>query len=298
MLIAVVLICAGLLLAVILAGAITKPLQTLAESMQEVENMDFKGASMEKIPYREIKALHKAFNVMTERIHQLMEENVEEQRQKRKSELKALRSQINPHFLYNTLDSIIWMAEGGKNKEVVMMTSSLARLLRQSISNDEEMIPLKKEIDHTKSYLTIQKMRYKDKLEFSIEVAPELQNERVVNLILQPIVENAIYHGIKPKDGKGLIKITGALVEDDIVLEVIDNGVGISSEELTHIFDRSREREKEKGNGVGVYNVHVRLKLYYGEQYGLTFESTEGEGTKVTMRLRRYQAIGGDGHGW
>lgn len=289
LLMAVVLICSGLLLAVILAGAITKPLQTLAESMQEVEKRDFKGTSMKKIPYREIKALHNAFNVMTERIHQLMEENVEEQRQKRKSELKALRSQINPHFLYNTLDSIIWMAEGGKNKEVVMMTSSLARLLRQSISNDEEMIPLKKEIDHTKSYLTIQKMRYKDKLEFSIDVASELQNERVVNLILQPIVENAIYHGIKPKDGKGLIRITGALVGDDIVLEVIDNGVGISSEELAHIFDRSREREKEKGNGVGVYNVHVRLKLYYGEQYGLTFESKEGEGTKVTMRLRRYQ---------
>ncbi len=289
LLIAVILIFSGILLAFLLAGAITKPLKNLAESMQEVEKRDFKGASIEKIPYREIGALHNAFNVMTTRIHQLMEENVEEQRQKRKSELKALRSQINPHFLYNTLDSIIWMAEGGKNKEVVMMTSSLARLLRQSISNDEEMIPLRKEIDYTKSYLTIQKMRYKDKLEFSIEVDPQIQNERVVNLILQPIVENAIYHGIKPKGDKGMIRITGSLVGDDIVLEVMDNGVGISSEELAHIFDRSRERENEKGSGVGVYNVHVRLKLYYGEQYGLSFESKEGEGTKVTMRLCRYQ---------
>lgn len=289
LLIAVFLILSGILLAFLLAGAITRPLKTLAESMQEVEKRDFKGASMGRIPYREIGALHNAFNVMTTRIHQLMAENVEEQRQKRKSELKALRSQINPHFLYNTLDSIIWMAEGGKNKEVVMMTSSLARLLRQSISNDEEMIPLAKEIDYTRSYLTIQKMRYKDKLEFSMEVDPQIQNERVVNLILQPIVENAIYHGIKPKGDKGMIRIRGALVGDDIVLEVIDNGVGISREELEHIFDRSRERENEKGSGVGIHNVQMRIKLYYGERYGLSFESKEGEGTKVTIHLGRYR---------
>ena len=289
LIVAVVLLLFGLLLTFVLVGAITKPLKTLAEHMQEVEKSDFKGASMERIPYREIEALHSAFNVMTSRIHQLMEQNIEEQRQKRKSELRALRSQINPHFLYNTLDSIIWMAEGGKNKEVVMMTSSLARLLRQSISNDEEMIPLKKEIDYTKSYLTIQKMRYKDKLEFVIDVDPLIQSERVVNLIIQPIVENAIYHGIKPKGGKGLIQITGRIWEDDIILEVEDDGVGISKEGLAHIFDRSRERENEKGSGVGVYNVHLRLKLYYGEAYGLSFESTEGVGTKVTMRLGRYK---------
>ena len=289
LIVAVVLILLGILLTFVLAGAITKPLKTLAEHMHEVEKSDFKGASMERIPYREIETLHSAFNVMTSRIHQLMEQNVEEQRQKRKSELRALRSQINPHFLYNTLDSIIWMAEGGKNKEVVMMTSSLARLLRQSISNDEEMIPLKKEIDYTKSYLTIQKMRYKDKLEFAIDVDPLVQSERVVNLILQPIVENAIYHGIKPKGGKGLIQITGKILENDIILEVIDDGVGISRERLLHIFDRSRERENQKGSGVGVYNVHLRIKLYYGEAYGLSFESTEGVGTKVTMRLGRYK---------
>ncbi len=289
LIVAVVLLLFGLLLTFVLVGAITKPLKTLAEHMQEVEKSDFKGASMERIPYREIEALHSAFNVMTSRIHQLMEQNIEEQRQKRKSELRALRSQINPHFLYNTLDSIIWMAEGGKNKEAVMMTSSLARLLRQSISNDEEMIPLKKEIDYTKSYLTIQKMRYKDKLEFVIDVDPLIQNERVVNLIIQPIVENAIYHGIKPKCGKGLIQITGRIWENDIILEVIDDGVGISKEGLDHIFDRSRERENEKGSGVGVYNVHLRLKLYYGEAYGLSIESTEGVGTKVTMRLGRYK---------
>ena len=118
---------------------------------------------------------------------------------------------------------------------------------------------------------------------------PLVQSERVVNLILQPIVENAIYHGIKPKGGKGLIQITGKILENDIILEVIDDGVGISREGLLHIFDRSRERENQKGSGVGVYNVHLRIKLYYGEAYGLSFESTEGVGTKVTMRLGRYK---------
>lgn len=283
------LILSGLLLALVLVSAVMKPIKVLRLSMREVEKGDFEKARIKEIPQNEIGALSNSFNIMIDRIHRLMEENIQEQEQKRRSELKALRSQINPHFLYNTLDSIIWMAEGGKNREVVLMTSSLAKLLRQSISNDEEMIPLWKEIEYVRSYLTIQKMRYKDKLEFAIQVDPQIREERIVNLVLQPIVENAIYHGIKNKEGNGLIQITGALEEGDIVLRVIDNGAGMDEETLAHIFDRSREHEDNKKNGVGIYNVHLRIKLYCGEGYGLEFASKEGEGTVVTIKLARYE---------
>ena len=288
----------GILFAMLLTGAITKPIRELCDAMRQVERGNFEKASIQNIPGNEIGVLGNSFNIMISRIHQLMDENIREQQQKRKSELKALRNQINPHFLYNTLDSIIWMAEGGKNKEVVMMTSSLAKLLRQSISNEDEMIPLWKEIEYTKSYLTIQKMRYKNKLEFSMEISPDIREERILNLILQPIVENAIYHGIKNKAGKGLIQITGRIQEDDILLEVADNGVGMTQDMVQHIFDMSREYEKKKNGGVGIYNVHLRIRLYYGEKYGLTFLSKEGEGTVVKIRLARYMQERTEGRRW
>ncbi len=298
LLLAAGLILFGILFAMVLTGAITKPIGELCDAMRQVERGNFEKASIKNIPGNEIGVLGNSFNIMISRIHQLMDENIREQQQKRKSELKALRNQINPHFLYNTLDSIIWMAEGGKNKEVVMMTSSLAKLLRQSISNEEEMIPLWKEIEYTKSYLTIQKMRYKNKLEFSMEISPDIREERILNLILQPIVENAIYHGIKNKAGKGLIQITGRIQEDDILLEVADNGVGMTQDMVQHIFDMSREYEKKKNGGVGIYNVHLRIRLYYGEKYGLTFLSKEGEGTVVKIRLARYMQERTEGRRW
>lgn len=276
----------GVLMAVLVAGAITRPLRVLQDSMKEVEKGNFEKASIEEYPDNELGHLSRSFNTMTARIRQLMEQNAYEQEQKRKSDMKALRSQINPHFLYNTLDSIIWMAEGGKNKEVVIMTSSLARLLRQSISNEDEMIPLFKELEYAKSYLIIQKMRYKDKLEFSVESDPGLKQERVLNLLLQPMVENAIYHGIKTKEGKGFIRISAQKDGGDIVFTVEDNGVGMDQETLAHIFHKSKEKEKEKSNGIGVYNVHMRIRLYYGEGYGLTFESSPGEGTRVYIRVK------------
>ncbi len=285
---AVLLILAGISLAVFLVSALTRPIQLLRSSMKKAEEGHFEEARITKIPQNEIGSLSNSFNMMLERIRQLMEENVKEQQQKRRSEMKALRSQIKPHFLYNTLDSIIWMAESGKKDEVVTMTASLAKLLRQSISNEEEMIPLWKEIEYTRSYLIIQKMRYKDKLEFTIDVDGQILNERIVNLVMQPIVENAIYHGIKNKGGKGLIEITGRSEGEDIVLCVSDNGAGMDEDTLLHIFDKSRQYEKEGGNGVGIYNVQLRLQLYYGEGYGLFFQSRKDEGTRVTIRMAGY----------
>lgn len=285
MLTAAILLCVAMLLAIFFATAITRPIKELKESMEEVEKGNFENTDVTVGPGSEIDSLGNSFNLMTARIRQLMEQNTYEQEEKRKSELKALRSQINPHFLYNTLDSIIWMAEGGKNKEVVRMTSALARLLRRSISNDNERIPLQKEVDYAGSYLTIQKMRYKDKLEYEIEVDEDIKKEEIINLILQPLVENAIYHGIKYKGSKGLIKIVGYGEDDKIILKVIDNGIGMDEAALKGIFDKSKESEGK--NGVGVHNVQTRICLYYGAEYGLCFESVLGQGTTATITIPR-----------
>ena len=235
----------------------------------------------------EIGSLTTSFNVMTHRIEELMEQNVHEQEQKRKSELKALQSQINPHFLYNTLDSIIWMAEGKKNEDVVLMTASLARLLRQSISNEDETVSIGQEIQYAKSYLTIQKMRYKDKLEFEIQVDPSINSVHIVKLVLQPLIENAIYHGLKYKESKGMILVKGYPKGQNAVLEITDDGVGMEQETLEHIFEK--HKVNYHSNGVGVYNVQQRLSLYYGKDYGLSYQSEKGSGTTVTIVIPMLQ---------
>ena len=280
---AIILVIVALLFSRFMARSITLPIQKLRDSMKKVQEGDFSVSDVVVDSKNEIGSLTKSFDVMTHRIHELMEQNVHEQEEKRKSELKALQSQINPHFLYNTLDSIIWMAEGKKNEEVVLMTASLARLLRQSISNEDEVVPIANEVEYARGYLTIQKMRYKDKLEFQIEVDPSILHIPLIKLVLQPIIENAIYHGLKYKESKGLLIIKGFPKDGNAVLQVIDDGVGMDEETLAHIYDR--HKVNYHSNGVGVYNVQKRLKLYYGEDYGITYESTPGKGTTATITI-------------
>ncbi len=282
-LMAVVLVGVALTLSVFLTDMITKPLRKLRETMKAVERGNFDVEVEEPDTGDEISDLFRSFRNMILKIRELVEQNTAEQREKRKSELNALQAQINPHFLYNTLDSIIWMAEGGNRKNVVLMTSALAKLLRKSISNKNEMVTLEEEIEYTRSYLIIQKMRYVDKLEYEIDVEPAILQMEVVKLIVQPLVENAIYHGIKYKEGKGLVRIEGGFWEDQVVLRIIDNGIGMTKEQLAHVFDE-RETDTRK-NGVGVLNVHRRIRLYYGGEYGLSFESRAEEGTTVSIHL-------------
>lgn len=277
------LIVLALILSRVLARNITYPIQRLRDSMQKVQTGEFPSTDIEVFSENEIGSLTESFNVMTHRIEELMEQNIHEQEQKRKSELKALQSQINPHFLYNTLDSIIWMAEGKKNEEVVLMTASLARLLRQSISNEDELVSIGQEAEYARSYLTIQKMRYKDKLEFQIDISPAISGVKIIKLVLQPIIENAIYHGLKYKDSKGLLVVRGYQEEEKAVLEVEDNGVGMDEETLAHIFEK--HKVNYHSNGVGVYNVQKRLKLYYGEEYGIVYKSRRNEGTKAVITI-------------
>ena len=280
---AIILVIVALLFSRFMARSITLPIQKLRDSMKKVQEGDFSVSDVVVDSKNEIGSLTKSFDVMTHRIHELMEQNVHEQEEKRKSELKALQSQINPHFLYNTLDSIIWMAEGKKNEEVVLMTASLARLLRQSISNEDEVVPIANEVEYARGYLTIQKMRYKDKLEFQIEVDSSILYIPLIKLVLQPIIENAVYHGLKYKESKGLLIVKGFMKDGNAVLQVIDDGVGMDEETLAHIYDK--HKVNYHSNGVGVYNVQKRLKLYYGEDYGITYTSELGKGTTATITI-------------
>ena len=283
LLVAGVLLLGVIAISSIISREITKPIRQLKDSMSMVEEGRFDKANVPVTASNEVGSLSKSFNVMTERIHTLMEQNVYEQKQKRKNELKALQAQINPHFLYNTLDSIIWMSEAGRNDEVVLMTSALARLLRQSISNDKEQITVAEEIEYVRSYLTIQKMRYKDKLEYSIDVSPEINHVMIIKFALQPIVENAIYHGLKYKETKGNLSIRGYVRGNKAYITIADDGVGMEEAALEHIFDETRK--EHKSNGVGVPNVQKRLKLYYGQEYGISYISRKGVGTVATVTV-------------
>ena len=286
LLVAGVLLLSVIVISNIISREITRPIRQLRDSMSMVEEGQFDKANVVVTAKNEIGSLSKSFNVMTERIHTLMEQNVYEQKQKRKNEMRALQAQINPHFLYNTLDSIIWMSEAGQNEEVVLMTSALAKLLRQSISNDKEQVTLAEEIEYVRSYLTIQKMRYKDKLEYSIEVAPEILHVMIIKFALQPLVENAIYHGLKYKETKGNLNIRGYERGSKVCITIADDGVGMDDETLEHIFDETKKAHKS--NGVGVPNVQKRLQLYYGAEYGITYISRKGVGTVATVTAVSY----------
>lgn len=269
-----------------IAGAITKPVSKLRDAMFRVEHGEFAEANVEVTVNNEIGSLTNSFNLMTDQIQKLMNQNTYEQKQKRKSELRALQAQINPHFLYNTLDSIIWMAEGRKNREVVLMTSALARLLRQSISSENELVSIGQEIDYVKNYLAIQKMRYKDKLEYEIEMDPALAGVQIIKLVLQPLVENSIYHGLKYKEGMGHLWIRGYKDDTRVYIEIKDDGVGMEKEVQEHIFDQHKVDRNR--NSMGVYNVQQRLQLYYGDDYGITYHSIPSRGTTATVTIPLY----------
>ena len=281
-----------LLIAVIMISAyiskeITKPIRRLKDSMELVEQGEFAKASVKEIANNELGSLTNSFNEMTERIANLIQQNTIEQRERRKSEVRALQAQINPHFLYNTLDSIVWMSEAHRNDEVVEMTSALAKLFRQAISDEKEEILIREEKEYVTNYLTIQQMRYKDKLDYSIEMEPEIENAKIIKFVLQPLVENAIYHGLKYKDEKGQLVIKGYRAGDNLCIEVRDNGAGMNEEVLSRIFHEKKTDFKK--NGVGITNVQKRLQLFYGESFGLEVQSKPNQGTvvKVTIPMER-----------
>ena len=245
---------------------ILRPLIKLENHMQNFENNLWEFHLSEKTGY-EIQNLVEHFNVMVEKIKYL-----------REYEIKALHSQINPHFLYNTLDTIIWMAEFEDNEKVISITKSLANYFRLSLSNGHEKIPLKDEIMHTKEYLFIQKQRYEDKLSYFFNIEDEsLLSIKVPKIIIQPIVENSIYHGIKNLSGNGIITIDVYRENSTVNISVKDNGIG---------FEKAKQFKKSKTGGVGIKNVDKRIKFYYGKNYGVFInKDNKTEGAEVIIKI-------------
>ncbi len=269
----------------LVSSSIARPVQSMRDLMFEVQkgNLDVR---MENIRKDELGDLERSFNQMVQQIRNLMDDVREDQVQLRKAELRTLQAQINPHFLYNTLDSINWLSREGRNEDIVTLVGSLTTLFRTGISRGQDIIPLSEEISHIRSYLTIQKIRYENQFEYELDIDESALDCLTLKLILQPVVENALYHGIKMKKGKGMISIRARRVRSLIIIEVSDNGAGIRQERLEEVRRALSSPVSEAEPTVyGLKNVHDRLKIYYGEPYGLNIHSIEDEGTTVTLKL-------------
>lgn len=238
----------------------------------------------------ELQPLANNLNLMAEQINLLIKKNIEEQKNFQKAEMKALQAQITPHFLYNTFDTIIWLAEEEKTEEVVKITKAFSDFLRISLSRGHEWITIQQELDHITNYLTIQKIRYADILSYELSITPELLETPMIKLVLQPLVENAIYHGIKNKRGRGKLIVTVNYTDEtkkNIIFTVSDNGAGFTPERLLEVRAEleTKAEDSEKLTSVyGLYNVHKKLKLYYGDKTeGLQIKSEKGKGSEISF---------------
>ena len=272
---------AALLTSWILSRMLSRPLRGLASAMERFER-DADHFSYRPVRgTREVRELSQSFGHMVLRIQQLMSTVRQEEINLRKTELKALQAQINPHFLYNTLDSIAWMCERGRNADAVNMVHALARLFRISISRGHELIPIAKEIEHAESYLQIQKYRYKNQFTYEFDVDPGCLDYYCNKITLQPIIENSINHGLDLLVEEGRIQVEVLQDGEDILFRVRDNGVGMSQEQVDAIL----EQDPEDRTGIGIRNVNDRLRIYFGAPYGLRITSELDVGTCVEIRM-------------
>jgi len=263
---------------------VTNPIRELEKSVKALEegNLDadiYMGGSYE------VQHLGKSVQDMKFRIKGLMQDIVNEHEEKRKSEFDSLQAQINPHFLYNTLDIIVWQIENEKQSEAVHTVTALARFFRLSLGKGKNIVTVKDEIDHVKNYLMIQHMRFKNKFDYEFDIAEDVLELPSLKLMLQPLVENAIYHGMEFMDGDGLIMVKAWREEDELYLSVADNGLGMTEDKVEMILTGKSSSGNGRGSGIGVKNVNERIKLYFGEAYGLSIDSEPDEGTKVTIHL-------------
>ncbi|MDO4273987.1 MAG: sensor histidine kinase [Eubacteriales bacterium] len=286
--ISIALLC-GIMFCVILLSrritrSVTNPINALCEATKQMGKGDFTSEQLIESD-DEIQILVKRFDEMRDKIGTLVDDVKIEQMKLKDTELKLLQEQINPHFLYNTLDTIVWLAEDGQTKAVVQMTTSLSEFFRTVLSGGRDYITIREEESHIHSYLSIQQFRYEDILDYEIDIDDNLYEYNILKLTLQPLVENALYHGIKNKRGKGKILITGYEDGTDIVFEVYDNGIGMTEEELVSLRKKVKEKSSFGRKGFGLINVEERIRMNYGYRYGLEFESEKGKGTKVTVRI-------------
>lgn len=275
--------------AIILAGilsfytahTVTKPLTELASTMQQFGKGDLEVS----VPVRssdETGVLADTFNKMTGEIQHLVDQVYREQRDKRKFESAALQAQINPHFLYNTLSSVNALIKMNRSDDAFRMIRSIGQFYRTALSNGKNLIPLRTEAENIENYIQIQKMRYADKIDYEIDFEEDISDVLIVKLTLQPIVENAIYHGVKTLPGQGRISIRGYREGEDVVICVRDNGVGMDEETVRKILDPRSEHDKDS---FGLYNIRQRLQLYFGTEYGLSISGRPGKGTAVFVKI-------------
>lgn len=287
----VVIFCAFLTLLILinahLSKTLTDPIHRLEESVAKLEE------SMEEAIYVggtvETRSLGLAVRRMVAQMRKLTRDIVREHEQKQKSELNALQSQINPHFLYNTLDTIVWMIENGRREDAARAVTALARFFRISLSKGRNIIPVRDELEHVRNYLLIQEMRYKNKFRYVLECDEAVGGLATIKLVIQPIVENAIYHSMDFMDGgDGLITIRAADEEGELRITVEDNGLGMPPDLVERLLSgppKDEGRPSSRGSGVGLKNVQDRIRLYFGPQYGVTIDSEPDEGTRITLRL-------------
>lgn len=273
------------------SAAIQKPISDMEKLSTKVSKGDL--TARIDIPHvNELNTLAENLNTMAGQIDLLIQKNMEEQKNFQKAEMKALQAQITPHFLYNTFDTIVWLAEEEHTEEVVRITKAFSDFLRISLSRGHEWITISQELEHIKNYLTIQKIRYADILNYSIDADEALMDVKMIKLVLQPLIENAIYHGIKNKRGRGKLKVSVHFTNDSrtfVCFTVEDNGAGFTEERLGQVRNelRTGAQDSEKLSSVyGLYNVNKKLKLYYGEKTeGLLIESEAGKGSKISFTI-------------
>ncbi len=264
--------------------SITSPIRELGKVTDQVAKGDLSVRSKVDTGV-EVSALSDSLNVMIDKINELLQQVTEEQTGLRKAEFQVLQSQINPHFLYNTLDAIVWLAESGQQKQVVSMVGSLSEFFRSSLNQGKDIVTIREELQHVRSYLEIQQVRYQDILKYEIDIPETLYEYRIPKISIQPLVENALYHGVKNKRGCGTIRITGSEDHNIMMIQVTDDGMGMTPERLAEVRKGLSGGQPEGTNIYGLYNVNERIRLHFGKGYGLTIESERTVGTKATIYL-------------
>ncbi|WP_036609410.1 sensor histidine kinase [Oribacterium sp. P6A1] len=279
----------SLLIVIHISRSITVPIADLGQVAQEISHGNLQ-ARADCAAGDEIAVLGERINDMALSLEKMMQKIRDDEKKMRHAELRLLQEQINPHFLYNTMDTIIWLIEGRKLDEAEDMLVSLSNFFRLVLSHGHEYISIHEEEQHIRSYLEIQKFRYHDILEYEINMDTALYEYRILKMTLQPLVENALYHGIKNKRDRGIIRITGRLRDNDILFTVSDDGIGMDRETLEKLRIAITKPCKDTDSGFGMANVNERIRMNFGPEYGLTLDSNPGSGTMVTVRIPKESA--------
>jgi two-component system sensor histidine kinase YesM len=279
-----------------ISNRISKPIKLLNRRMSAIEDKDFNNTIQQVKGHDEVAGLIRAYNQMLQQIKELLHRLKSEYNLREELRFKMLQAQINPHFILNTLNNIKWMAYLRQNREVGDMLTSLGVIMETSLGKNEKVIPLSKEIDYIHNYITLQKIKYNEKLVVHIDLREPLENCEIIPFILQPIVENSIYHGIERKQGMGQIWVSTGKENDQLVLTVQDDGLGMIDTQLALVQSLLHDDQTEANDHIGIYNVHQRIRLHYGPDYGITIDSVKNEGTIVRIVLPCRQWEGRDDH--